>query len=44
MLIVLDGTGIAIADNDGILYIWQVVNDELELTLLDYTDWVWAIA
>lgn len=39
-----DGNKIAIADNEGIIYIWQVANDQLELTLKGHTDWVWSIA
>ncbi|VEP18621.1 conserved hypothetical protein [Hyella patelloides LEGE 07179] len=40
----LDGTRIAIADNEGIIYIWQVANSQLELTLEGHTDWIWSIA
>ncbi len=39
-----DGTRLAIADNEGIIYVWQVANSELELTLEGHTDWIWSIA
>ena len=39
-----DGTRLAIADNEGMIYVWQVANSELELTLEGHTDWIWSIA
>ncbi|MEM9509343.1 MAG: NB-ARC domain-containing protein [Cyanobacteria bacterium P01_E01_bin.35] len=39
-----DGNRIAIADDEGFIYIWQVAGDRLELTLEGHTDWVWSIA
>ena len=39
-----DNTRIAIADDEGLIYIWQVANGKLELTLQGHTDWVWSVA
>ncbi|MEO0835742.1 MAG: NB-ARC domain-containing protein [Cyanobacteria bacterium J06642_3] len=39
-----DGHKIAIADDEGVIYIWQVTNHQLELTLKGHTDWVWSVA
>ncbi len=39
-----DGTRIALADDEGLIYIWQVASNQLELTLKGHSDWVWSVA
>ncbi|MEM6613830.1 MAG: NB-ARC domain-containing protein, partial [Cyanobacteria bacterium P01_C01_bin.72] len=39
-----DNSRIAIADDEGLIYIWQVANNQLELTLQGHTDWIWSVA
>lgn len=39
-----DNSRIAIADDERLIYIWQVADNQLELTLQGHTDWVWSVA
>ncbi|MGK7895952.1 MAG: NB-ARC domain-containing protein, partial [Xenococcus sp. (in: cyanobacteria)] len=39
-----DGTRFALADDGGIIYIWQIASERLELTLEGHTNWIWSIA
>ncbi len=39
-----DGTRIALSDNGGMIYVWQIASDLLELTLEGHTNWIWSVA